>query len=207
MKNKFLVVCSAVLLFSCSNNRSTERTDTTDTTEADMNGASANSSNNTTNDTSNNVANNSSSTLTTDEATSSFMMKAADGGMTEVELGKLAQGKAKNQSVKDFGSMMVRDHSTANDKMKTLASQRNVKLPDSMSTAHTNKKNELTKKDGAAFDKAYMDAMVKDHQEVISLFEKAADNSKDNDVKNFINNTLPTIRQHLDSAKSIRKRL
>ncbi|MDP4213901.1 MAG: DUF4142 domain-containing protein, partial [Bacteroidota bacterium] len=42
---------------------------------------------------------------------SDFAVAAANGGMMEVELGKLAQEKAVSQRVKDFGSMMVKDHS------------------------------------------------------------------------------------------------
>ena len=193
-KYKFLVVCCAAIVYACNSNKTT--TDSVETADS-INEARTDTSNTTTN----------APIITTDEATTSFLVDAADGGMAEVELGRLAQDKGSNQGVKDFAGMMVRDHSAANDKVKSLASQRNVKLPDSISNAHKNKKDELAKKSGAAFDKAYMDAMVKGHQDVIDMFEKANNKSNDTEVKNFINGTLPTIRQHLDSAKSIRKRL
>ena len=142
-----------------------------------------------------------------DEETASFMVKAADAGMAEVQIGQMAQNKATNAKVKGFAAMMVRDHSAANDQVILLAGQRNVTLPDSISKDHKKLANDLSKKTGKAFDKAYMDAMVKGHESVADLFEKSGDKVNDTDVKTFINNTLPKIKMHLDSARAIRKTL
>ena len=142
-----------------------------------------------------------------DEETSSFLVKAANGGMTEVKLGEIAQQNAASQRVKDFGSMMVHDHSATNEKVKTLAAQRNVTLPTAVSDESQKAIDDCSKKTGREFDKAYMSDMVKKHQATIDMFEDAADKSKDADVKTFINNTLPKVREHLDSAKAIHKQL
>ena len=146
-------------------------------------------------------------TVQADENTASFLVKAANGGMTEVQLGEIAQQKATNQKVKDFGSMMVHDHSAANEKVKALAAQRNVTLPAAVSEESQKDIKDCSAKTGKDFDKAYMTAMVKKHEATIDMFEKAANDSKDSDVKTFINNTLPKVREHLDSAKAIRKNL
>jgi putative membrane protein len=145
--------------------------------------------------------------ISTDAESSAFLVEAADGGMAEVHLGSLAQQQARYQGVKDFGSMMVRDHSAAGDKIKMLASQRNVTLPTTVSDKNQKMFDDLSKKKGADFDKAYMDHMVKDHEEDIDAFKKAADKVNDADVKALINATIPTLQTHLDSAKAVRKRL
>jgi len=142
-----------------------------------------------------------------DEESASFMVRAADAGMAEVQMGQMAQNKATNAKVKDFAAMMVRDHSAANDQVKSLAGARNVTLPDSVSDDHKKMANDLSKKKGKDFDKAYMDDMVKGHESVADLFEKSADKVNDTEVKTFINNTLPKIKMHLDSARAIRKSL
>src|SRR4051812_7316533 len=146
-------------------------------------------------------------TLAVDENTSDFMVKVADGGMAEVELGKLAQEKAKNARVKSFAAMMVQDHSQANDELKGLASQKNVTLPATVGEDHQKHKDDLSKKNGKDFDKAYMKMMVDDHQKTIDKFEDASKNSKDADVKSWADKTLPKLRMHLDSAKAINSSL
>jgi putative membrane protein len=149
----------------------------------------------------------STSTAPIDEASSSFLMKTADAGMAEVHHGELAQQKTSNQAVKDFAAMMVRDHSAGNDQVKAIATQKNVTLPSAMSEEHQKMQADLSKKTGKAFDKAYIDGMVKGHEKVIKEFEDAANKSADSDVKSFIGNTLPTLNMHLDSAKAIQKRI
>jgi len=145
--------------------------------------------------------------VTADEETSSFLVKAANGGMTEVKLGEIAQQKATNPRVKDFGSMMVHDHSAVGDKVKAMAAQRNVTLPTAVSDESQRDIDECSKKTGPDFDKAYMRDMVKKHEATIDMYENAANSSKDADVKTFIDNTLPKVREHLDSAKAIQKLL
>src|SRR5712671_1113768 len=60
---------------------------------------------------------------------STFMKKAADGGMAEVELGQLAVQKASSSDVKAFGQRMVDDHGKANEQLKQLAAEKHVDLP------------------------------------------------------------------------------
>ncbi len=142
-----------------------------------------------------------------DAATSEFLVKAAAGGMMEVDLGSLAQQKATSSDVKDFGSMMVADHSDANSKIKILAAARNVTLPSALSDDHKKMLDDLNAKKGKDFDKAYIDMMVNDHKEDISEFEKASNDIKDADVKAFVDNTLPVLRKHLDAAQAVQKKL
>jgi len=143
---------------------------------------------------------------TVDDKTHNFMNDAAKGGMAEVELGKLAQEKATNPRVKNFAEMMVRDHTAANDDLKAIARQKNVTLPSDLGK-HKDHYNDLSKKTGADFDKAYMKMMVDDHEDDIDEFEKIANNGTDPDLKTFASQKLPTLRKHLDSAKAINQSL
>jgi putative membrane protein len=145
--------------------------------------------------------------IKTDEESSSFLVKAANGGMSEVQLSQMAQDKGTDRKVKGFASMMVHDHSAAMDEVKMLAAQRNVTLPETVSNENSKKADDLSKSTRKAFDKAYMDMMIKDHQSTVDLFEKSGDKVNDTDIKTFINNMLPKIKTHLDSAKAIRKSL
>ncbi|RXK86911.1 DUF4142 domain-containing protein [Filimonas effusa] len=138
-----------------------------------------------------------------DKASTDFAVEAANGGMMEVELGKLAQTNASSQRVKDFGSMLVKDHSEAGDKLKALAKRKDIVLPDSLGNDAQKHVKDLSKKKGKDFDKAYMDMMVSDHKKDISLFEKASKDAKDPELKAFAAGTLPVLTKHLDSARAI----
>jgi putative membrane protein len=138
-----------------------------------------------------------------DQASSKFAVNAADGGMMEVAVGKLASEKAVSKRIRAFGQMMVKDHSEANDKLKGIASSLNIALPDSLSDDSKKELDNLSKKTGKDFDKAYMDMMVDDHKKDVAEFRKAADNLSDSTIKSFAESTLPVLEKHLDSAQSI----
>ncbi|MFD1142428.1 DUF4142 domain-containing protein [Larkinella insperata] len=137
------------------------------------------------------------------EDDSEFAIKAASGGLMEVELGKLAEQKAQSQQVKDFGAMMATDHSKANEELKTLAASKNISIPATLSEDHQKHVDELTKLSGAEFDKEYVKLMVDDHKEDIDLFKEASFNAKDPDIKAFAGKTLPTLQKHYDAVKAI----
>lgn len=134
---------------------------------------------------------------------SEFAVNAASGGMMEVELGNYAAQNAGHARVKHFGEMMVRDHTKANDELKSLASTKNITLPATLSEKHQKHVDDLKKLKGAEFDKEYMDLMVKDHKEDIDEFEEASRKEADAEIKAFAGKTLPVLKMHLDSAKAI----
>jgi putative membrane protein len=129
------------------------------------------------------------------------IMKAAQGGMAEVELGKLAADKASSDQVKQFGQKMVDDHGKANDELKTLAQNKNITLPADLDAKDKALKSRLEKLSGASFDRAYMQAMLKDHRADVSDFRKEANSGLDPDVKAFASKTLPTLESHLKLAQ------
>jgi putative membrane protein len=133
----------------------------------------------------------------------SFFKNAAEGGLSEVELGQLAQQKASNPAVKDFGAMMVKDHSAANDKLKALAASEQVSLPDSPSMMQQGSKTKLNMLSGDSFDKSYVKGMIADHKEDIKEFQKEVSEGKDPQAKAFASATLPTLQMHLQKIQSI----
>jgi putative membrane protein len=136
---------------------------------------------------------------------SDFYKKAAEGGLAEVEMGKLAQKKSDNPSVKDFGAMMVKDHTAANDKLKGIADSKNIKLPTSPSVAQMASKTKLEVLTGKTFDKSYIKGMIKDHKEDLKLFKHEASSGQDAQAKAFAAATLPTLQMHLTKIESIAK--
>lgn len=134
----------------------------------------------------------------------SFFMKASQGGMTEVEAGKIAQEKGASQDVKDFGAMMVKDHTQNNEDLMALAQTKGVTLPTKLDTMHQDMIDSLNGMSGAAFDKAYISDMVKGHKKMLALM-KSEESCKDADVKDFATKTASTVQMHLSKAEAIQK--
>ncbi|MBW8876090.1 MAG: DUF4142 domain-containing protein [Acidobacteria bacterium] len=136
-----------------------------------------------------------------------FITSAAQGGMLEVELGKIAAQKASDPDVKTFGQRMVDDHSKANDQLKQLASQKGVTLSDKLSPAKQKDVDKYNKLSGAAFDRSYMSHMVTDHKQDVAEFQKESKSGKDTDVKSWASTTLPTLQDHLKMAQDTSAKL
>jgi putative membrane protein len=132
----------------------------------------------------------------------SFVSTASQDGMTEVKLAELASQKSQNDSVKQFASHMASDHSTANSELESLAKQESIPVADKLDAKHQAKVDALSKKSGAAFDKAYAAAMVKAHKQAVTLF-KSASKSSDQGIASFANKTLPTLESHQRMADDL----
>jgi putative membrane protein len=132
-----------------------------------------------------------------------FVRDAAEGGLAEVELGRLAVEKGSSESVKKFGQRMVDDHSKANDELKQIASAKGVDLPTNLSAKDKMLKEHLSKLSGPNFDKAYMEDMVRDHKKDVADFARESSAGGDTQVKQFATKTLPTLKEHLKKAEDI----
>jgi len=142
--------------------------------------------------------------ITVDTTDAEFAVKAANGGMAEVAVAKLAQTKTTNAKVKAFADMMVSDHGQANEELMVLAKSKNITLPATVTPDKQNEMDELSKKTGADFDKAYVDAMVDGHKKTVSMFEDESKNAQDPDIKAFVNKILPVLKMHLQHIVTLK---
>ncbi|PSK91671.1 DUF4142 domain-containing protein [Taibaiella chishuiensis] len=134
-----------------------------------------------------------------------FAVDAASGGMAEVNFAELAKQKGANTQVRDFATMMITDHTKANDELKAIAQRKNIVLPADLTDGQKDTRNGLEKRMGADFDKAYIALMTDEHKRTIKMFEDASGKVTDADLKAFIDKTLPALKQHLEHVESIRK--
>lgn len=141
-----------------------------------------------------------------DEA-SDFLTEAAQGGIAEVELGKMAVTKAASPDVKKFAQMMVDDHSKANVELKELAQKKGIQVPAETDSSHKSTMEDLRNLVGAEFDKEYVENMYDDHRHDVAEFEDQSENASDSDVKAFAAKTLPVLRKHLEAIEAIRSKL
>ena len=134
-----------------------------------------------------------------------FVQKAADGGHDEVNLAQLAAQRATSSEVKSFAQKLVDDHTKVNSELMSLASQKNVKVDTDNDKDRTYKR--LNKKSGSEFDQEFVEHMIDDHEKDIKMFEKAASDAKDPEVRAFASKHVSDLRAHLQQAESLRQSL
>jgi putative membrane protein len=138
-----------------------------------------------------------------DSPDSSFYKNLAEGGIAEVEAGKLAQEKGNSAKVKDFGAMMVKDHTAANDKLAALATTKSVTLPTTSSIGQMANKGKLEVLSGDTFDKSYIKGQVKAHRDTLELLHKEMKEGQDADAKKLAAAILPTVKAHMNAITAM----
>jgi putative membrane protein len=138
-----------------------------------------------------------------DDDQANFMKEAAMGSLMEIEAGKLAANNAADPRVKDFAARMVADHTKASMELKPIAQELGILLPSVAAGAHSDHLKILGSKTGAAFDRAYMDLMVKDHAKTVQLF-KLYTAARHPAIAEFAGKYLPVIENHYNQAKTIK---
>ena len=133
-----------------------------------------------------------------------YMNKVAYANNAEIDAGKLAADAATGATTRDFGQMMVDDHTKAQNDLQSVAKMKKQSLPSSPDSAHIAMKQLLMLKTGTRqFDSAYMHMQVTDHANTISLLQTIAGNAADQDLKNYANKYLPKVQMHKQKADSI----
>ena len=158
-----------------------------------------------------------------DRGSTAFIKDRLEGGMAEVELGRLASQKAQNPQVKSFAQMMVNDHTKAGEELKQIATQHRIQPPTALEDDHRDLRERLSKLEGAEFDREYIKTMVQSHEDTVDALEPRVDaenrgltakkdgpvkpEASDNPIEAAANQwaakALPTVRQHLEKAKQI----
>jgi len=142
---------------------------------------------------------------TVSKADQDFAVNTANAGMTEIQAGQLAEQQGMSKDVKEYGAMMVKDHTAAADKLKAIAASKNITLPAAISPEMQKNIDDLQKETGKKFDKDYMEMMVSDHKKVISAFQDESKNGSDADIRAFADSTVHTLQKHLDKAEKCEK--
>ncbi|MDC8447436.1 MAG: DUF4142 domain-containing protein [Nitrospira sp.] len=137
----------------------------------------------------------------------SFLEKAAEGQQIEISLGQLAAQRAVNERVKDLGQQMVEAHKKSSQQVEQLAMKGGVQLSPGVSEAHKQKVNKISQLSGHAFDRAYIDYILEDHETTVDEFRRRVETMQDQDIKQWIASTLPALQGHREMARQVKYKL
>lgn len=138
-----------------------------------------------------------------DMSAQDFVDNASAAGMAEIETARIALDRGQSTEVKNFAEMMIKDHTGANDELMEIAQRKQLEVADSPDAMNKAKAMILEMREGEAFDEAYARNQVNAHEQVIELYEEAAEGVDDEDLKSFAKEKLPTLKKHLEAARKL----
>lgn len=137
----------------------------------------------------------------------SFISSTAEANLAEIDIAKMVGQKSTDPAVKDFANRMVTDHTQASQKLASVAEMDGIKLPSEASMTQRNEKSELEKLSGTQLDDAYVRNELQGHKETISAFENEIEHGHNQEAKNYAEQTLPTLQDHIRVAENVAGKL
>jgi putative membrane protein len=134
-----------------------------------------------------------------------FARDAAIAGLSNVELAELAAEKASSEDVRQFGKRLLDDQTKTNDRLKQVANQQNILIPDALDSKHQSLIDKVAKLSGPEFDKAFLKQQLKEQEAEVRDFSDEAQRGTDPNVKTFAAGALLNLQQQLEAAKNLNK--
>ncbi len=120
---------------------------------------------------------------------------------------KLAATKAQNAAVKEFANQLASDHTTNAMNLSNIANKKDVGRESAGSTVTSQFSARFaalqTMPEGPEFDKAFLQAVVANHQAEISTINSGKASATDEDLKKDLDATLTGLQAHVSKANEL----
>lgn len=134
-----------------------------------------------------------------------FLRMAAVTNMTEAHLGEMAENMAARSGIKDFGQILVKDHTKAYQELAVLGTQLGQPIPQGINARRVREIERLTGLKGKRFDSQFLRDEVQDHERAVAAFKREAEHGRDQQIKAYASQTLPIVEGHLREAERLLK--
>jgi putative membrane protein len=136
--------------------------------------------------------------------TADVLSKLHDSDQKEIQAGKMAEKNGQSQQVKDYGKMLVKDHTAADKKVAALAKEEKIDLPKGPSTKESEMSGDMHgMAAGPTFDTKFASEMLQDHRKDIAQATQARDATTDPKLKKLLSELIPVLQKHEDEAQKI----
>jgi putative membrane protein len=132
-----------------------------------------------------------------------FLRKAHQSNLAEIQAGRLAQQKATSASVRDMGARLISDHTRLDSRLRPVANQLGVNLPDQPNPMQRQVAAQLSAKRGAAFDRAWVAAMITGHRQALADGQAELQAGSSEQVQSLARSAAPVIQGHLTMLQQI----
>jgi len=141
--------------------------------------------------------------LSVQDEDKTFVKAAAEGGLLEVKLGELAMKNGSSKAVKDYGKMMIADHSKVNKELMSLVKKKQMEVPTTLGPEKQQQYDSLAAVKDNTFDMVYMNMMILSHEQTIGIFQNESSAGTDPDLKKWADSKVPALKHHLEMAESL----
>jgi putative membrane protein len=132
-----------------------------------------------------------------------FVQSQIEGNMAEYQAGQLALQQSRNQDVRNFAEKMITDHTYAQDTLAPIAQSHHMPSTATLSEQHRAMLGQLAKLSGPAFDRAYVDDMVRAHAVMVDELNAQLIHGEDQHINAWVQNTRPIVLQHSEIAQQL----
>ena len=134
---------------------------------------------------------------------SDFLKYAAEDNQAEIDLCILAEKKARSPAVKAFARLMVNDHVQIESQLAAVSESEKADLPDGIGKEGQQTRARLEPLIGTEFEKAFMQAQIKDHTDDLKKFSHEQTSTQNRALRQYSAETRPLLEQHLNLAKAV----
>ena len=135
------------------------------------------------------------------EAEPMFAKHAAADNEFEIQLAQYVDQQSQNQPVKELAQTMIRDHQQAQQQLEQIARGMNVELSNNLEPWQQAKLDAVRQMHGDHLDRAFAFGEVGDHHTDILMFQYEAEHGQNQQLKDFAQQTIPTLEKHLRLAE------
>lgn len=139
------------------------------------------------------------------ETDKAFIRQAIESGKNEIKIGSIAKNNSTNPDIIDFGKMIEEDHMALNEKLRNIATQKDIQFGEQLSDESNQVYTKLKNLNGVDFDREFVTTMIRNHERAIDLFKQQANDGMDMEIKNLAKEALPTLENHLIQIKKIKQ--
>jgi putative membrane protein len=133
-----------------------------------------------------------------------FVQEAGAGNLAEADLGSLAMRKGAVLGFREFGRWMYTDHGLVGQNwLRAIVAAQGETLQPTLTAEQQQMRRKLEGVSGRQFDQEYIQAMITDHEKDIPKFQTEARDGQNPMIKNFAQNMVPVLQQHLEGARAL----
>lgn len=132
-----------------------------------------------------------------EEKDADFIVNSIASNYAEIKLAQLALTKSTDGEVKEMATQLEKDHTKVLKELQGYAAKNGISVPTQETNEAMEDRGDLAEKDAADFDEEWCEMVQRNHENTIENYESRIDKTEDMELKNWITNTLPGLRTHL----------